>query len=394
MKRVIEDFDSLKEELKTSNNSIKDSTDLRLRNLTEYGKYAIAINLFRTLSNERIFQVTDDFRETQENSDIQLTIDFLERPPVNSFGSKTLPNYLQLGIPYTEQAVFDFNHLIVDNYKCYILHYKERFKFIHPRLLFQQTFGVTLFLYFKRSIRVSDYYLVPRSKEWTFGSQPRLSNLQLRSGLYLSHSTYETHLLRPPYKTRCRVYEDSRAACLHACVKETSIRLNNTIPDKYNTYSRDSARRMTISDKLSLDEYQYIKYDLWQQLQELCETKCMELDCQSVVHMPRITSAGDHKRTLMYIQAASTPVIQAFTQPAIPLISFLTGIIATFGFWLGLSIFELPPQVTDWGRDIFKYRQRKLRQRDLQTQLLVRNTNWSDAKERRRLYKMGSSISI
>ena len=73
--------------------------------------------------------------------------------------------------------------------------------------------------------------------------------------------------------------------------------------------------------------------------QKLCEKQCMQPDCQSILHVVNnILYESSPWTSEIHIRHSMNPVTGTVTQAAVPLISFLTSLCSTFGFWMGLSV--------------------------------------------------------
>ena len=180
-----------------------------------------------------------------------------------------------------------------------------------------------------------------------------------------SFVTHSSTLLEYPYKTNCRDYSKtgimSRSQCRQECFRTLSIsRFNGILQESY-AFPSD-----TISLKTIPKDNEYLFEDILEQ----CKQTCFQRDCQSLVYIQSQTgqthmtyemgifrdtcSLNDtsesqkklckkqkrvQKSYLYTLLAEGNPGTSTETQPAIPLISFLTGLFSTFGFWLGLSVF-------------------------------------------------------
>ena len=72
--------------------------------------------------------------------------------------------------------------------------------------------------------------------------------------------------------------------------------------------------------------------------QNLCEKQCAQPDCQSILHVVNNIGYSNSPWTEILMRHSMNPVTVTVTQAAVPLISFLTNLCSTFGFWLGLSV--------------------------------------------------------
>ena len=180
-----------------------------------------------------------------------------------------------------------------------------------------------------------------------------------------SFVTHSSTLLEYPYKTNCRDYSKSgmlsRSQCRQQCFRTLSIsRFNGILQESYAFPSDLSYLKNASKD----NEY------LFEDILEQCKQSCFQTDCQSLVYIQsdagqtRMTSQMGTfgvtcslndtsesvrnlckkekklKKSYLYtLLTEGNPGTRTETQPAIPLVSFLTGLFSTFGFWLGLSVF-------------------------------------------------------
>ena len=77
-------------------------------------------------------------------------------------------------------------------------------------------------------------------------------------------------------------------------------------------------------------------------IEMLCEKKCQKRECYSVIHVPRLETHSLLQRqanqTTISLHSSKTPVVRTVSQPAINLITYLTNLFSTFGFWMGVSV--------------------------------------------------------
>ena len=224
-------------------------------------------------------------------------------------------------------------------------------------------YGLLLFLFesrYNRQMRIylsSDGHLNTPTDSWLL-----LSPNQQLSASFLTH---ESVLLEYPYKSNCRDYTKdqilSRHQCRYDCFKSLIISRFNRISGYTYAYDSDNLHlRQMVELKLSL-ETRSMPVDIVDQCQKICLRK----ECRSVSHIhfqtgqQRLSSPiGDTcslnhttmndicrqqkllQKSLKYLLLVQgKPGTRTETQPAIPLISFMTGLFSTFGFWLGLSVF-------------------------------------------------------
>ena len=172
----------------------------------------------------------------------------------------------------------------------------------------------------------------------------------------LSYQAYESIRLEYPYKTNCRDYIkvglSSQKECIEKCFKMKSVPKFGRVWSESHAFSADNLQVGTLGYS---DEY----YDIYQE----CKLDCKEIECHSLKHSTQVitvrraekllrrncsksavsTCEGEvdyEKQSSVFIHISTLPFTRTKSQPAIPLVPFLTGVFSTFGFWLGLSVFD------------------------------------------------------
>ena len=197
-------------------------------------------------------------------------------------------------------------------------------------------------------------------------------NVKSNRKLISSFVTHSSTLLEYPYKTNCRDYSKtgimSRSLCRQQCFKTLSMKQFKDIPEESYAFQSDIAYFQSAPNE-NESLVQEINESLFENILEQCKETCLEVECQSLVYIQSdlrqslmtspiadTCSLKSVKRSqteqsvckkqkqleksyLFLLVAEGKPGTRTETQPAIPLVSFLTGLFSTFGFWLGLSVF-------------------------------------------------------
>ena len=142
-------------------------------------------------------------------------------------------------------------------------------------------------------------------------------------------------------------YDKTQNQCSNDCLRgrvtaklgiiptDVTIHINETVThalysNLYKNQMFDAARNMSDDTIVSLH-----------QMMDSCARQCQRRECQSVIHVPKLESerpiVGRHN--VISIFSSRKPMIRAVTQPAVPLITFWTNLLSTFGFWLGVSVY-------------------------------------------------------
>ena len=166
---------------------------------------------------------------------------------------------------------------------------------------------------------------------------------------------YESVRLEYPYKNNCRDYTKmgllSRKECLEKCFKNKTVTKFGYVFFESHAFSVDDLH-------LGIKGDTNYTQDIFQE----CKLHCKEIECQSITYDYELLKSQDlvnfleqtclgstestcseeevdlRKISVVSIKIAPLPFTRTESQPAIPLITFLTGVLSTFGFWLGLSV--------------------------------------------------------
>jgi hypothetical protein len=159
--------------------------------------------------------------------------------------------------------------------------------------------------------------------------------------LSMTYETYEAQLLAPPFETECVDYRsrgyESRGDCFESCLRKEIINRTNSILPGINIQENDTHPIIPLIRYLENKTRIMIKTT-----DKLCNSRCAAKDCLSIVHIPRkLSSIKKTDVTTLATIAPQTPVIKATCQSAFTLTNYLTNLVATFGFWLGVSALGL-----------------------------------------------------
>ena len=196
------------------------------------------------------------------------------------------------------------------------------------------------------------------------------------SGVETSFQSHESVLLKYPYKTDCGDYTkigfSSRKYCKEMCFKSKTIQTYNALLEDSHAFE---------SDNMFFNQSQYpwtnrptVRFFIRQ-----CMKDCKKIDCRSLTyHRENSVYSTNLGYSEQYIFMAYNVVTFTKTQPAIPLVSFLTELFSTFGFWMGLSVTgSLMFFRRTWTKVTSFTHERKARQRlTLQQSIDQRITRW------------------
>ena len=172
-----------------------------------------------------------------------------------------------------------------------------------------------------------------------------------------TYDAYESKLLEYPYQTDCRNYSKdnfiSQGDCHEKCIKHVAFES----PDSLNmmpvfvSIQRNetslSGKPVTLApvstfavEKARTDNYIRLLKTQIQDVLSFCDKKCSQRECESKILIPRLLSMeADRFYSYLTFSVPSNPSIAVVCQPKYSFIEFITGLFATLGFWLGVSVF-------------------------------------------------------
>src|SRR5207248_526348 len=86
-------------------------------------------------------------------------------------------------------------------------------------------------------------------------------------------------------------------------------------------------------------------------IQNNCTKACQQPSCSEVIINSRIISGSGRR---IFIYAPFTPVISTVATAQVSLISYLTNIGSSLGFWLGLSAVATAQSIIRYSRSLFR----------------------------------------
>ena len=166
---------------------------------------------------------------------------------------------------------------------------------------------------------------------------------------------YESIRLEYPYKSNCRDYTKvgllSRKECIEKCFKNKTVTKFGYVFFQSHAFHFDDLH-------LGIQGDTNYTHDIFQE----CKLHCKQIECHSITYDYELLSSRNlvnflgqtcsystgpicpegeidlRKLSSLSINEAPLPFTRTESQPAIPLITFVTGVLSTFGFWLGLSV--------------------------------------------------------
>ena len=259
-----------------------------------------------------------------------------------------LPRYREA--PGHEEAVLEVRTFLMNQEKCFSLrfvtskrfvNFKKIHRSLHDGLLEELLMKPNPFL---KEVRV---FVSDNQNQLTHGSYSS-ETISLSEGWKstgMSYDTYKSSLLEHPYSTNCFEYPDHMTSdkCHHKCFKREAIEKVRIIPLACNAYENETFKRVPDKRTGVLENGLLWSYnEFLMDTEKFCNKKCDRRECHSVIHVPRLESHastdGEANNAIIVLRSSKTPVINTVSQPAINLVTYLTNVFSTFGFWMGVSV--------------------------------------------------------
>ena len=176
---------------------------------------------------------------------------------------------------------------------------------------------------------------------------------ELEHLISLTYSEYANSLLPRPYVTKCRRYssfhqsdEDiiDRGSCYESCIKNKSVEMfgpEKILPGVFifnETIEKHPEKRILDVYELYSNE---TKIDLKDNISSSCDKFCSASACEETFHVPILRSSIRYPFPVVITYVMQSPKIETICDPKLSLVVFLTNVLSTFGFWVGLSLYSV-----------------------------------------------------
>lgn len=306
-----------------------------VKNNTNFVTTLTITSNLQTLNLSRLFDVTLKFE------------DILLAAMITDPSRETFEERIQ--VVRNENEVLRFSTFLKNTLKCYTLHIRNDYQTLSYYAVMRQDFiaGMTSLLTLKdevvQNINLIHYILTPKGKTMRSGfySYVPLSP-QVGKSFPMTYSTYEANLLPKPYETQCVNYTalglGNRGECYESCLKEQSLATSGSLPLGVNIMPNETGKLHSLGESMF---HTHTKKN-HQNMDMICDFRCREKDCTSVAHIPlKMETAETPGITYIANIGPQKPTVRAQCQPMQSLTQFLTDVISTFGFWLGISAFGI-----------------------------------------------------
>ena len=225
---------------------------------------------------------------------------------------------------------------IHDRYKCWTLNIRPELNKIYFDELRAVYYYPRRFLTSWKAYVKSEIQVYLHSKGYLINTEDDKNIIGSKFHAITSFVSHESVRLEYPYKTNCRDYTKigftSRKHCKEMCFKSKTIQ-------KYGAILEDTHAFQSDNMFFNQSEYPWTSPPTVLSFLAQCKTDCEEKDCRSVTYQTEVTKLPNKlKYSQQWLIPAHNVITFTETQPAMPLVSFLTELLATFGIWMGLSI--------------------------------------------------------
>lgn len=181
---------------------------------------------------------------------------------------------------------------------------------------------------------------------------------------FLSYDTFERKLLPKPYSTGCFDYKKlrrglrSRGECYESCIRKGVKKATNgsRIPPSLNLYSNAKERVIPFDEFWSEDVIPGSNESFIQlmfKLESSCEKECAATDCKSIDYIPKRLSSTKFGIPSLGVFAPFSPTVSASCHEAMSVVQYLTDVVSSLGFWLGVSAIGFMDILKILGKAIF-----------------------------------------
>ncbi|KAI1292356.1 hypothetical protein HDE_07601 [Halotydeus destructor] len=155
----------------------------------------------------------------------------------------------------------------------------------------------------------------------------------------LTHSTFTKELLPAPYETKCNDYTLSgyldRGDCYEACVNTRSLeRLGKLAPGPLVLLDESRGKYMIAAATVLANS---TLREIIIQINDGCDDYCSKPDCKSTYHVPSVMITAELEFPSLASYVEQQPVIDTVYRPRHNIVTYITDLFSTLGFWIGVS---------------------------------------------------------
>ena len=153
----------------------------------------------------------------------------------------------------------------------------------------------------------------------------------------VSYRRFESHLLKPPYKTECFDYRskglDSASECYDLCMSSKGLETLNKIPFEIAITQPLDVRMISGYDlKTNASHKTALKA-----IEAICEKSCQRIDCFIEDYSPKIVATSTSNELSFELYAPNQPEVVTTFLPIANIVDYITLALSCISFWFGWS---------------------------------------------------------
>ena len=296
------------------------------------------------------FSIQDIFNLTLDIDQIILDVDVLDINQLVEDGFQ----FVSSKASKNPNTLYRVDSTINNFRKCYSINItlKNFHHYDYDKVLSTDEVGVISYLNFKNTTAqymLDDVDIYYNQYGSSFSTRQDSVNLPIKKAHFhrVTYDTVETILLEFPYQTNCRYYVGrmTRGACNDDCVRKRSIELTNKIPYISPFYDYD------VGEILSATKISKMLL-IFNSIRQNCSKYCSKSSCETTAYYSRHHSSSPKSISNYSVIGLTMPkrfTIRTVAEPATPLVTMVTNMFSTFGFWLGYSVYSSAPKLLHFG---------------------------------------------
>ena len=295
------------------------------------------------------FSIQDIFNLTLDINQIMLDVDVLEINHSVEHGFQ----FVSSKASKNPNTLYRVDSTINNFRKCFSINItlKDFHHYDYDEVLSTGEAGVISYLNFKKTTArymLDDVDVYYNKYGSVFSTRQDSVNLPIKKAHFhrVTYDTVETILLEFPYQTNCRYYRGiTRGDCNDDCVRKKSFELTNKIPYVSPFYDYDVGE---ILGPTNITEMSLILSNI----RQTCSVYCSKPSCETTAYYPRHHSSSPKPISNYSVIGLTMPkrfTYRTVAEPAAPLVTLITNLFSTFGFWLGYSVLSSAPKLLHLG---------------------------------------------
>jgi hypothetical protein len=340
---ILPDYDVMKE---NGTQETKRIPGLVIKGLNNFFVGLVITANLQKMNLSRLFEVTKEYSELF--SDVFMFLTYFETGmPIQPIVEET---YSSMTVGGNFEKVIDVRTFLKDSMKCFAMDIKQEHRKVNFYTVMRQPVipGMLSLYRVKKDLynvtSIINYVLTPNKRTMRSGFYSYIS-LAPDHGLSfaMTYETLEAHLLPPPFETNCVNYRShgrlvSRGDCYEECVRKEMLDINGLVTQGVNIFSNETGNLLGLVNIM----FNATTKKMLEKINILCDELCHAKDCVSINHIPRkLTTFRSPDGPFIANISPQSPTVRASCQKMLTLTQYLTEMVSTFGFWLGVSAFGI-----------------------------------------------------